>query len=400
MLALHLGTLKNYFLKNIPLVLITATLVVSSYFVYYYYQSDSASKKQISNLNTLEGDLKSQLASIEKEMADFKNQDQVKKNDTLQEEIKNIHDTYLKAVTVYEDLVKLKDKKVKTDKLDTLFASTLKLLADKNYSTASSALIDLDKKIKEENDKLAASFQVPQNIPQNNIPPSSGYRRQQVQVDSGSFMVDIVSADLNTTKVIVDTAADSDCSNDCPVLSLADYVSRNGAFAGVNGSYFCPAAYPSCAGKTNSFDTLLMNKNKVYFNSANNIYSTVPAVIFQGNSARFVSQSLEWGRDTGVDAVIANYPLMTFNGQNIYSGSSDPKLTNKGGRSFVGASGSTVYIGVVFNATLSEASKVLQALGIQNSLNLDDGGSTAFWSGGYKAGPGRNIPNAILLVKK
>jgi len=29
---------------------------------------------------------------------------------------------------------------------------------------------------------------------------------------------------------------------------------------------FCPSTYPQCAGKTNSFDTLLMNKNKVYFN--------------------------------------------------------------------------------------------------------------------------------------
>jgi len=39
-------------------------------------------------------------------------------------------------------------------------------------------------------------------------------------------------------------------------------------------------------------------------------------------------------------------------------------------------------------------------MGIQNSLNLDDGGSVALWYGGYKVGPGRNIPNAILLTKK
>ena len=39
-------------------------------------------------------------------------------------------------------------------------------------------------------------------------------------------------------------------------------------------------------------------------------------------------------------------------------------------------------------------------MGVQNALNLDSGGSTALWSGGYKVGPGRNIANAVLLVGK
>lgn len=58
---------------------------------------------------------------------------------------------------------------------------------------------------------------------------------------------------------MVDTASDSTCTRDCPALPLAEYVSRSGAYAGINGSYFCPADYPSCADKKNSFDTLLMN---------------------------------------------------------------------------------------------------------------------------------------------
>ena len=45
-------------------------------------------------------------------------------------------------------------------------------------------------------------------------------------------------------------------------------------------------------------------------------------------------------------------------------------------------------------------SQVLKAMGLENALNLDSGGSVALWSGGYKAGPGRNIPNAILFVRK
>lgn len=233
----------------------------------------------------------------------------------------------------------------------------------------------------------------------NTLPPP-GYKRQRVQTDAGTFTVDIVAADLTSTRVIVDTASDSDCRDNCPVLPLGEYVKRSGAYAGINGPYFCPATYSSCQGKKNSFDTLLMNKNKKYFNSDNNVYSTVPAAIFYGHTARFVSQSLEWGRDTGVDAVVTNYPLLVFNGQLIFGGSGDGKLTGKGGRSFIATKASLVYIGVVHNASVADSAKVLYTLGVDHALNLDSGGSTALWHGGYKVGPGRALPFAILFQKR
>lgn len=236
--------------------------------------------------------------------------------------------------------------------------------------------------------------------PTNNTPPSSGYSHQTVTTEIGSFTLDIVAADLNSTRVIVDTASEENCSSNCPVLSLGEYVARNGAYAGINGSYFCPASYPQCAGKENSFDTLLMNKNKVYFNSDNNVYSSVPVAIFLPGSARFAGQSLEWGRDTGVDAVIANHPMTLSGGQIVFGGNSDPKQGSKGSRSFVGAGGGKVYIGVVRNVTVAESAYVHKALGLSEALNLDSGGSTALWSGGYKFGPGRNIPNALLFVNR
>lgn len=225
--------------------------------------------------------------------------------------------------------------------------------------------------------------------------------RQSVSVDGVAYPVSIIAADLNSTKVIVDTASDSDCSNNCPALSLANYVSRNGAYAGINGSFFCPPEYPSCLGKTNSFDTLLMNKNKHYFNSDNNVYSTIPAAIFSPGFARFVSRSLEWSRDTGVDAVIANYPLLVAGGNiNFTEAPNEPKFGGKAARTFVASKGNMVYIGIVYSASMGESAKVLKALGMDAALNLDQGGSTALWYEGYKAGPGRNIPNAILFIKR
>ncbi len=373
--------------------LIIFFLALVGYGVYYGYISINSLRSEKTNLN-------GQLAKVKSNLDYMKSRNEYKINVGLQKQVKDVESGYQDAVTVYEKLLNLKNKEKDTAKLDNQFADILGLLAKLNYASAESSIKDLTNKITDEQNKIASSFQPPKTAVQSNTPPSSGYQAQTVSTDIGSFFVEIVSADLNSTRVIVDSASDSDCGNNCPVMPLVDYVSRSGAYAGVNGSYFCPADYPSCAGKTNSFDTLLMNKNKHYLNSDNNIYSTVPAVIFSGNSARFVTQSLQWGRDTSVDSVLAMQPLLVLNGNITFTGGGQPKEGAKGSRSFVGTTGSTVYIGVVFNATVAESAYVLHSMGIQNALNLDDGGSTALWDGGYKAGPGRNLPNALLFVRK
>jgi exopolysaccharide biosynthesis protein len=233
----------------------------------------------------------------------------------------------------------------------------------------------------------------------NNVPPNTGYSRQSVQTDTGVFTVSIVSADMSSTRVIVDTASTSDCGSNCPVFSLGDYVARNGGFAGINGSYFCPKDYASCAGKENTFDLLIMNKDKYYFNSANNVYSTNPVVGFRSGSVNFVTSGSQWGRDTSLTGVLMNYPLLIFNGTITFGGDDDPKKGSKGSRSFVANRGNIVYIGVVHSATVAESARVMKAMAMDNALNLDNGGSTALWYGGYKVGPGRQIPNAIIFTK-
>ena len=146
----------------------------------------------------------------------------------------------------------------------------------------------------------------------------------------------MISADLSSTRVVVDTASDSDCRDNCPVLSLSEYVKRSGAYAGINGSYFCPVSYPSCAGKNNSFDLLVMNKNKKYFNSDNNIYSIVPIAVFGTDNVRFIRKSSDWGRVTNIEGAIANPPLLLLDGNIEFRGGSDPKQESRGARSFVG----------------------------------------------------------------
>jgi hypothetical protein len=371
------------------------------YLAYRYHQQAKVGETNNKTLTSKNKELTNTLLKTSKMLTTLQNEDQVKKNLDLQKEIKNIEDTYTQSVQVYEELVKLQEETDKTDDLEKLFAENLVFLSKRNFASSEATLKTLSLEIQKKKTEIASTFSIPKSVAINNTAPGGGYQRQQVQTDVGNFMVDIIAADLNSTRVIVDTASEGDCGNDCPVDALGNFAARSGAYAGINGPYFCPASYPSCAGKTNSFDTLLMNKNKHYFNSDNNVYSTVPAVIFSGNSARFVGRSLEWGRDTGVDSVIAAQPMLVSNGEVVFGGDDEAKRGGQGTRAFIGASDSTAYIGVVYNANVAQVARVLKTMGIKNALNLDSGGSIALWSNGrYLAGPGRATPFGILFVRK
>lgn len=379
---------------------VAGLLLGVSIWIYVLYKKETSSLEfrfgnQINNIS-------SELNLKKQELDSLRNDDQYKKNLVLEGEIKNIQTTYQKAVDVYEEMLDLRVEISKNQKTFNQFSEILAFLSKGNYASASANLSILEKEISSIRTAIASkSAAVVIDIKKSNEVPSSGYSKQGVEVEGQTFVVDILASSLDSTKVIVETASESDCTNNCPVSTLADFVNKAGGFAGINGPYFCPAEYPSCSGKTNSFDTLLLNKNKYYFNSSNNVYSSVPALIFSGSSARLVGKSIEWGRDTGVDSVIASQPLLIFGGEIKYGSDSDVKRTQKGSRSFIAYKGSTVYIGVVRNATVAEVAKVLKNLGIEGALNLDSGGSTAFLvNGKYIAGPGRQTPFGIVLVKK
>jgi hypothetical protein len=393
---------KHIYIIIIISICLTGSLLLAQGRISSLQNMISGLRGDIAVLSEEKGKNKENLDKIAKELEEIKKEDQYKRNEDLQKEIDNIQDTYKKALVTYEDILDYRDKyKKDVSELEKLFAESLSKLAQRNYTASKENLDKIGAKIAEEEKKLATAFTIPTNVPVQNAPPGSGYSRQSVNVEGlGQYMVSIIAGDLGSTKVIVDTASDGDCGNNCPVLPLASMVARTGAYAGVNGSYFCPASYPTCAGKTNTFDLLVMNYKKTYFNSSNNTYSNNPAVIFGDGYIRFVTAASQWGRDTSPNGVLSNYPLLVFNSTVSFGGDDDPKKGSKGGRSFVASKGNTAFIGVVHSATVAETARVLKTMGMENALNLDDGGSTALWSGGYKVGPGREIPNAILFVRK
>ena len=210
---------------------------------------------------------------------------------------------------------------------------------------------------------------------------------------------DVVSADLTRTHVITDTANSSDCSNNCPVLSVQQYQQRNGGFAAINGSYFCP--YPAtCTGKLNSFDSPVYNSRLgVWLNTFHLGDGYRGMMTFNGAAHTTYAANNQYPGST-VTAGISMIPDLVINGQNVVANYRyDAKEATPGLRSGIGVRGNTVYLVVAHNATTNTLAGFFQGLGCSDALHLDSGGSSALTlNGGYVDGPGRNVPNAIVLA--
>lgn len=356
-------------------------------------QAKSALVAEIQSKEVLVSTLDSQLGDKLNELTTLQNDDQVVKNASLSAEIGNIQKTYLAAHQLFEDRSDLVIAGGKTSGVDLALAKFLGLLAEKRWSEAN----EQGSKVRAEIDKIVAAT-VPKApttpATSSNTAPGSGYSRQKVSTARGEFVISLIVAP--GARAVVETAGESDCTDNCPTKSLAEHIAASGGFAGINGAYFCPPDYPRCQGKVNSFDTLAVNgRTKSVHNRANNVYSTVPLVTMYGTSLSFYDQTLQWGVDTGSNGAIANFPRLLRDGS-VATGDEG----SKGTRGFIGSKDGAIVIGHVFAASLADTAEVLKTLGLQNALNLDGGGSSALWiDGGYKVGPGRSLPTAIVLVR-
>jgi len=336
------------------------------------------------------------LDSTRGELAELKSQDQYVVNQELKAQIEQTG----KAFGGMGDLLELKSdyeqQKIELGALNDKFVEIFRKLSELKYDEAGSLAAEVKGEMEKKLAEAVAEVNISVAAPASNELPGGGYSRQVVTTDRGQFTVAMVVAE--GAQVVVDTAADDNCANNCPTLPLGEFVARNGGFAGINGGYFCPADYAGCAGKVNSFDTMVMRtRDKKVFNRDNNVYSTVPLVAMNGASVNFYGRTLDWGVGSGTGAV-ANYPMLVSGGQDVVNeGALDAKAAARGPRGFIGNRGGKVIIGHVLSATIGEAAKTLATLGVETALNLDGGGSAALWSGGYKVGPGRSLPVAIVL---
>jgi len=236
-------------------------------------------------------------------------------------------------------------------------------------------------------------------------PPSSGLSTINVSTEKGVFTATVLSLDLGSVRVITDTANDNDCATNCQVASLAAFVSKNGGFAGVNGSYFCPASYPDCSSKTNSFDFPVYNTRLGHWINSDKLSWSERRAIFyiDGSGAHYQNNSA--GFSGGLNAGIINYPGLV-DGGNVQIDENQSGLSDKqksvGTKVGIGLRDSShVMVLIAKNVNMHQFAYVFKALGATGALNLDTGGSTALInSGRYVYGPGRDLPNAIIFASK
>ncbi len=231
---------------------------------------------------------------------------------------------------------------------------------------------------------------------------ASGYSYQIIQTERGSFGAHVIKLPLNEIKVKTVSASSGSCSNDCDTKSLADYVKDSGGFAGMNGSYFCPPDYASCDGKVNSFDFALYDSNDGKWEHKDALtWFKTGLMTFNGNSPSFYKETSDYGGG-GVTAGISNYPSLIKDGNIVVN---EDELTSfqkdiKGPRGVIGVGGENLYLAIINGATVIDAAYVIRSLGAKHALNLDGGGSSAMYiNGKYIVGPGRSLPNAIVLTK-
>lgn len=234
-------------------------------------------------------------------------------------------------------------------------------------------------------------------------PPGAGYSYVRVHTEKGDFGAQILSIDLNSSRMITDTANDSDCANNCPVSALATYVSKNGGYAGVNGTYLCPDTYPECAGKTNSFDFPVWNTRLGHWINGGDLFWNGRAIFYtDGSGAHYMQNANSFSGS--LNAGIVNYPGLLDNGNvqidDNQSGLSDKQrgVNSKTGIGLIDSKHILVVIAQSVN--MQQFAYVFKALGAKSALNLDNGGSTAlYYNGSYLAGPGRGIPNAVIFAR-
>ena len=226
-----------------------------------------------------------------------------------------------------------------------------------------------------------------------------------VPTSRGTFTTHLIKERLADVTVKTVTANSSYCANNCPVKPLDQYVAADQAYAGIHGTYLCPPDYVECAGKVNSYDYAMYNSDLGTWINKPALIGQNGLVIFNGKTPTYYRRAYVYGQgptaNAPITAGISMFMLLMQGGAVLdTTAEQTAKQQEKGLKGSMGTDATFIYLVVVENANITDSQYVLQALGVQDAINLDGGGTAAMWiDGQYTVGPGRLLPNAILLTK-
>lgn len=247
-----------------------------------------------------------------------------------------------------------------------------------------------------------ATLPTPTPIPTS--PPAvaaTGYSFQSVGTGQGTFSAHVIKLPLSQYTVKTVAANTGDCTDNCPAKPLAQYIADNSAYAGIHGTYFCPPDYTSCSGNYSYTFPLYDSNTASWRNQAALKWNNFAVLTLNGSSVSYAGANKGYASQA-LTAGISNFPMLVRDGQNdVGNYTLDAAQNNRGVRGAIGVDDANVYLVIASGATVPNMAAIMEALGARHALNLDGGGSAAMHIGGaYKVGPGRQLPNAVVLVRK
>lgn len=199
-------------------------------------------------------------------------------------------------------------------------------------------------------------------------------------------------------------------------MSLKILIDKRRAVAGINGAYFIPRDY---TGKKDDTNTIRIMNGEAFSYSkyfpdtgSNGIFwflSDQSPMLIQNNiyGERSLHDNYNSWMILEVHDGIANFPILLFSGTNLVPRYDSlwlitEKMKLKSTKSFIcRTKDDDVKMGTIEKISMLDVPLFIRKFGCVDAINLDNGWSLALYEKGkYIVGPGRNIMDAFVIVKK
>lgn len=244
------------------------------------------------------------------------------------------------------------------------------------------------------------------------------YSRRTVTVGTKRYSVDIITINLANPRLEVVTLTGTNGKTcyrrACQVRNLRSYIKEVSGFAGMSGTYSCPADYANCGPVGNFFWTVFNKRTHTFVNATQNRFNNgAMFTMYADKSWSFYPNTASYPylpqlhgpamKDPKFDQLttaISNSVGLVDHGKLITNEKllDTKQRTVKSLRSGLGIKGSTLSLVVARSSTVIDLGSIMRSLRMDYAMNLEGGGSTNLWyRGSYKVGPGRDIPNALVF---
>lgn len=197
--------------------------------------------------------------------------------------------------------------------------------------------------------------------------------------------------------------------------SLKSLIASAGGVAGINGAYFIPRDYSGLPDATNAVrimghDGFSYSKyfpdtgvNGVFWFLADGSPLLVQNNIYSDTRLR---DNFHSGMLLELESGIANFPILLANSKNLLpryqdAGLITEKMRTKTTKSFICRTPDSIKMGTIEKISMLDVPDFLWKFGCIDAINLDNGGSMALYDRQkYLVGPGRNIMDAFVIIRK